>query len=166
MEEQSYLFDFSRVDSFIEHLNISFLISEMFKVISYDEETQEYEYEDDTIGDNFQLLIAEYGGRNIEDYLNSDGTLNISDEDEHIHIEDCALDYYNRGNGSSTIELHGNVTFEIGTDKNIPIKAIFLRNLNTGYVMGYSINNNPFTVTNQVVFDDDVIFWDISRFNQ
>ena len=166
MAEHSYLFDFIRVDSFIERLNIDFLIEDMYKVVGYDSETAQYEYEDDNIGENFQLVICEYGYDNIGNYLNSDGTLNISDSDTHIHIEDCALDYYNRGNGASSIELHGSVTFEIGDDVNIPIKAIFLRDKDTGYVMGYSINNRPFSVTNEVVFDDDVIFWDISRFNQ
>ena len=163
MAEQSYLFDFTRVDSFIDNLNVGFFIDEMFRVVRYDSETQQYEYEDDNIDDNFQLVIVEYGGDNIEDYLDSDGYLTVT---ENILVTDCALDYYNRGNGASSIELHGNVEFDIGTDVNIPIKAIFLRSKSTNYVMGYSINNRPFTVTNKVVFDDDVIFWDISRFNR
>lgn len=167
MAEQSYLFDFSRVDTFIENMNVAFFIDEMYHVIGYDRDTQSYEYEEDEeIDDAFQLVIVEYGQDNIEDYIDSDGFLIIDDDDPYIHIEDCSLDYYNRGNGQSTIELHGNVTFDIGVDVNIPIKAIFLRSKSTNYVMGYSINNRPFTVTNQVVFDDDVIFWDISRFNQ
>lgn len=163
MAEQSYLFDFSRVDSFIENMNVAFFTDEMFKVTGYDEDTQSYIYEDDNVGDNFELVIAEYGGNNIENYLDEDGFLTVT---ENILVEDCALDYYNRGEGSSTIELHGEVTFNIGADANIPIKAIFLRSKSTNYVMGYSINNRPFTVTNKVIFDDDVIFWDISRFNQ
>ena len=167
MAEQSYLFDFSRVDTFIENMNVGFFIDEMYHVLRYDVETQSYEYEEDEeIDDAFQLVIVEYGADNIEDYLDSDGYLIVDDDDPLVHIEDCSLDYFNRGNGSSTIELHGNVSFDIGDDVNIPIKAIFLRSKSTNYVMGYSINNNPFTVTNEVVFDDDVIFWDISRFNQ
>ena len=171
MAEQSYLFDFSRVDSFIENINVAFFIDEMFKVTGYDNTTGTYTYEDDDVDDNFQLVFVEYGEDNIEDYLDSDGFLLASyDEDDHpthghTHKMDCALDYYNRGNGSSTIELHDDVEFTIG-DKNIPIKAIFLRSTSTNYVMGYSINMRPFTVTNKVVFDDDVIFWDISRYNQ
>ena len=166
MAEQSYLFDFSRVESFIENINVAFFIDEMFKVVGYDTETGEYEYEDDDVDDNFQLIICEYGADNIGEYIDSDGFLILDDSSEYLHIVDCALDYYNRGNGSSTIELHGDVEFTIGDDVNIPIKAIFLRAKSTNYVMGYSINNRPFTVTNKVVFDDDVIFWDISRFNQ
>lgn len=162
MAEQSYLFDFSRVKSFIENINVGFFIEEMFKVIDYDEKTGEYKYEDDNIENNFELVIAEVGGNNIEEYIDSDGFLTVT---ENIRVEECALDFYNRDNGSSTIELHGTVSFNIG-DENVPIKAIFLRSKSTNYVMGYSINNRPFTVTNEVVFDDDVIFWDISRFNQ
>lgn len=163
MAEQSYLFDFTRVDSFIDNLNVGFFIDEMFRVTGYDSENQEYEYDDDNIGNNFQLVICLYGGDNIENYIDSDGYLTVT---ENILVTDCALDYYNRGNGASSIELHGNVEFDIGADANIPIKAIFLRSKSTNYVMGYSINNRPFTVTNKVVFDDDVIFWDISRFNR
>lgn len=163
MAEQSYLFDFTRVDSFIDNLNVGFFIDEMFRVIDYDEENQEYEYEDDNIEDNFQLVICLYGEDNVEDYLDSDGYLTVT---ENILVTDCALDYYNRGNGASSIELHGDVEFDIGADVNIPIKAIFLRSKSTNYVMGYSINNRPFTVTNKVIFDDDVIFWDISRYNR
>ena len=178
MAEQSYLFDFSRVDTFIENMNVGFFIDEMYHVLRYDVKTQSYEYEeDDEIDNAFQLVIVEYGADNIEDYLDENGYLKqeiefIDDgqgglvQRDDILIEDCSLDYFNRGNGSSTIELHGNVSFDIDDDVNIPIKAIFLRSKSTNYVMGYSINNNPFTVTNEVVFDDDVIFWDISRFNQ
>lgn len=170
MAEQSYLFDFSRVDSFIDNLNVGFFIDEMFRVTGY--ENGEYTYEDDTIEDNFQLVIVEYGDENIDYYLDADGYLKEEIEFEDgvqrsdVLIEDCALDYYNRGNGASSIELHGNVVFDVGVDANIPIRAIFLRSKSTNYVMGYSINNRPFRVTNQVVFDDDVIFWDVSRFNR
>lgn len=176
MAEQSYLFDFSRVESFIENINVGFFFEEMFKVIGYDEETGEYEYDDDNIENNFELVIMEYGESNIDYYLDTDGYLKEELEYESdgqgglvrkddVLVEECALDYYNRGYGSSTIELHGTVSFEIG-DVNVPIKAILLRSKSTNYVMGYSINNRPFSVTNEVVFDDDVIFWDISRFNQ
>lgn len=161
MAEQSYLFDFSRVDSFIENINVGFFIDEMFRVTGYVD--GQYTYEDDTIENNFELVIVKYGGNNISDYIDADGFLTVS---ENILVEDCALDYYNRGDGASSIELHGDVVFDIGVDVNIPIKAIFLRSKSTNYVMGYSINNRPFTVTNEVVFDDDVIFWDVSRFNQ
>jgi len=178
MAEQSYLFDFSRVDTFIENINVGFFIDEMFRVVRYDSSSGEYEYDDDNIDDNFQLIIVEHGAKNIEEYIDSDGYLkeeiefvddgqgNLIQRDD-VLIEDCALDYYNRGEGASSIELHGDVTFNIGVDVDVPIRAIFLRSKSTNYVMGYSINTTrPFTVTNQLVFDDDVIFWDVSRFNQ
>ena len=49
MAEQSYLFDFSRVDSFIENINVAFFIDEMFKVTGYDNTTGTYTYEDDDV---------------------------------------------------------------------------------------------------------------------
>ena len=62
MAEQSYLFDFTRVDSFIDNLNVGFFIDEMFRVTGYDSENQEYEYDDDsTIRD-----LLKYFTRNIE----------------------------------------------------------------------------------------------------
>ena len=164
MAEQSFLFDFTRLDSFVENINTAFFIDEMFKVTGVDSETGNYTYEDDNIEDNFELVIIKYGGDNISEYIDSDGLLKSEIEADSM-TETCALDYYNRGEGNATIELHDTVTFNIG-DVNIPIKAVLLRSYSTGYVMGYSINTRSFSVTNEVVFDDDVIFWDISRYIQ
>ena len=76
MAEQSYLFDFSRVDTFIENMNVGFFIDEMYHVLRYDVKTQSYEYEeDDEIDNAFQLVIVEYGADNIEDYLDENGYL-------------------------------------------------------------------------------------------
>lgn len=162
MAEQSYIFDFSRVDDFFENFNIKFKLADMWKVIGYDESTGEYIY--DGQGSNkFELVIIEVGGDNISEYLDANGELDETAV-SGIHTTTCALDWYNRGDGEGTIELHGNLSFNIGDD-NIPLKAILLRDDTSKYVMGYSINMNPFTVTNELVFDDDVIFWDISRFN-
>jgi len=164
MAEQSYLFDFTRVDTFFDYFNIAFFIDEMWQVNGYDEDTDSYTY-DNVIEDAcFELVLIEYGADNIDEYLTADGFLDTTAV-EGIHRMDCGLDWYNRGDGEATIELHDDVTFNIG-DVNMPLKAILLINKSTNYVMGYSINTNPFSVTNQVVLDDDVIFWDISRFNQ
>lgn len=159
---QSYIFDFTRVDDFIENSNIAYFYDKMFKVIDVDEEDGSYIYEDDTIEDNYELVLVEYGGDNISEYLDEYGCLDESIDD--ILVEDCSLDYYNKGNANATIELHDEVRFDIG-DENVPLKAILLRSKSTGYVMGYSINMVAVPVTNQVVFDNDVIFWDITRFN-
>lgn len=154
MAEQSYIFDFSRVPSFFENFNIGFFVDEMTKIIDGETVSEGTEC--------FELVWVDYGADNIGEYLTSDGLL-----DESVHIyqsKSCALDWIQDQYGDATIELHGNVEFNVG-ENNVPLKAIFLRNSSTGYVMGYSINMNPFSVTNKAVFDDDVIFWDISRFN-
>ena len=76
---------------------------------------------------------------------------------------ECTFD----SNGDMQIGLGAEVRFDtdqIG-ERNIPLKAIFLRDKASKYVMGYSINMVAFTVTNVVVFDEDVIFWDVVRYN-
>jgi len=167
MAEQSYLFDFTRTDDFFENFNINFKLEDMFKVTGYDSETQAYTYEDDTIGANYELAIILYGDDNFSMYLDTTSSYSKvkSNLMENAMVEDVSLDWYNRGDGEATIELHGSVTFEIGDD-NVPIKAVVLQDKTTKCVLGYSINMKPFSATNQIVFDDDVIFWDISRFNQ
>ena len=152
MAEQSYIFDFSRVPSFFEHFNIDFNISDM-----------------DGSSAKFQLVIAEYGGDNIDEYLDASGCLDTDIISvDTILVKDCKLSCTFDDYGDATIKLAESVTFGedegIG-DRNIPLKAIFLRDKTTGYVMGYSINLVSFNVTNAVVFDDDVIFWNTGRLN-
>lgn len=144
MAEQSYIFDFSRVPSFFEHINIDFNIADMDG------------------SENYELVWIAYGADNIGEYLENDGTLKSSIVT--YQTEPCGLDWIKDETGDGTIELHGDIEFNVG-EANVPLKAILLRDATTGYVMGYSINMNPFSVTNKLVFDDDVIFWDITRFN-
>ena len=147
---QSYIFDFSRVPSFFENFNINFLVSDM----------------DGT--NKFELVLCKHGADNIGDYLDQNGCLNIDDSSSELLIIDCGLDFVRDEFGDAKIELHDEAVFDenmIG-DQNIPIKAVFLRDSTTKYVMGYSFNRVPFTVTNKVIFDSDVIFWDITRINR
>lgn len=155
MAEQSYIFDFSRVPSFFRNFNSAFFVDEMYQTV------------DGTTTDAtncFELVWCSYGdGANIDDYLNEDGSL----DESKCTIYDtayCGLEYVEDEYGDATIGLHEAVEFTIG-DENIPLKAIFLRSRSSGYVMGYCINMVSFTVTNKAVFDEDVIFWDITRLN-
>lgn len=168
MAEQSYLFDFTRTDDFFEQFNLKFKVSDMYKVTGYNENTQEYSYAQGTGGDNFKLYVFHKGGANISEYL--DTTASYSKLKSSLLVEgtymekDIGLDWYNRGNGEYTVELHGDATFEIGEENSVQLRAILL--CCGDYVMGYSINMKPFSVTNQLVFDDDIIFWDITRFKE
>lgn len=147
MAEQSYIFDFSRTPTFFEHFNIDFNLADM-----------------DSTTANFEMAIVKYGGDNISEYLDSeDGTLDTDTiGSENILVEDCILSFESDSMGDITIRLAEAVSFDIG-DVNIPLKAIFLRDKVTGYVMGYSINLVPFNVTNAVVFDENLIFWNTGR---
>lgn len=152
--ERSYIFDFSRVPSFFAHMNvcddgIGFKLSDM------DGETL-----------NYELVICQSGGDNIGDYLDSDGLLDeatIDPQGTLLLSEDCSLKCNIDEYGDMQIRIGAETTFDIG-EQNIPLKAIFLRDKATKYVMGYSINMVAFTVTNKVIFDEDVIFWDIVRY--
>lgn len=159
------MFDFTRTDDFFEQFNIKFEIANMYNVTG--ETSSGYTYSNGSVGDNFTLKIVKYGGANIDEYLDSSASYSKLDVStigsSNILSEDCGLDWYNQGIDSCTIGLHDDVTFDIG-DGNVPIKAVFL--CCDDYVMGYCINIKPFSVTNEVVFNDEVIFWDISRLNQ
>ena len=155
MAEQSYIFDFTRVPSFFENFNVGFFVDEMYKPVG-DEVTPP-----ESTG-CFELVWCSYGdGTNIDDYLNEDGSLDETACTIH-DTEVCDLDWVQDEFGDATIGLHSAVTFTVG-DANVPLKALFLRNCSSGYVMGYCINMVSFTVTNEAVFDEDVIFWDITR---
>ena len=47
-------------------------------------------------------------------------------------------------------------------DDIFSLKAVFIRNKNTGFVMGYSINNTAFEITNVVKLEKDTILWSIT----
>lgn len=154
VEEQSYIFDFSRVDSFFDEFNKKFKLSDMNVPNNNGEITTNLK--------NFKLILASHCPENINECLNSNGTLDtsvVTIPDNSTKI--IGLDWIKRGYGEGTIELHDEVIFNIGAVEQ-PLKAVFLTT-NTGYVMGYSINPVTINVTNRIVFDDDVIFWDISR---
>ena len=149
--EQSFILDFTRSPSFFQNFNKEFDLDCM----------------DGTVDGSFQLIIASYSPDNILDCLDEDGHLNEDvtvgvDEDGNDLIENIGLVWTPDSYGDGTIGLSDDVTFDIG-DINTQIKAVFLIN-SDGYVMGYSINMVAIPVTYEVVFDEDVIFWDIRRY--
>ena len=160
---QSYNFDFSRVKNFFKNFNIKFKLADM----------NELDSEGEVIGtaqSKFELVLASYCSEDISDCLDSDGKIDTSNvtiakNSSNVDlIQTVGLDWVEDEFGDGSIQLHDTCTFNIG-DVTIPLKGVFLRtNDSNKYVMGYCINNVAFPVTNQVIFDDDVIFWNISRF--
>lgn len=132
-EEQSFLFDFQRSPTFLDNMNVKFHLLEM------------------NSSNNFQVVFSTYAPTNIQDCLNSDGTLN-SDVTIQESL-DCSLKWEN-----DIISIRNDVTWNIG-DAYYPLKAVFIRNKSNGYVMGYSINITSFEVTNEVIFEEDTILW-------
>ena len=159
--ERSYIFDFSRVPTFFAHMNVCRESGQStpvgFKLSDMDGETL-----------NYELVICQSGGDNISDYLTLDGLLDeatIDPQGTLLLAEDCSLECTIDDVGDMQIKIGAETTFDIG-EQNIPLKAIFLRDKDSKYVMGYSINMVAFTVTNAVIFDEDVIFWDIVRYKE
>lgn len=141
---QSYIFDFSRVDSFYEHLNIDFNISDM-------------------VGSegnaNFEFVLSEHSPNNIEECLDNDGCLNSSVDDNIT--EDVPLLWTNNDDGTNQISIDDDVEFTFG-DTIVQMKALFLREKTSGYVLGFCINMNTVSVTNKMVFEEDTILWTVS----
>lgn len=152
MSEQSIIFDFHHVKDFFEkRLNIGFsLINDMTHL------------EDGEIisptnpNTKFQLIISSYCSNEIEDCINSNGTINTTNVEVSKSV-DCGLSWLD-GN----ISLTEDATINLTSDEILPIKSIFLRNKSSGVVLGYSMNTTAFEVTNQVQFDEGTIFWSLN----
>ena len=136
MAEQSFLVDWSRVKNFWRAWNEEFTIQEM------------------NGANNFQLVFSSYTPNNIDDCLTNNGTL-TQDVLATSTVIDCGLTWDDNG----IVSISNNVTWNIGHETIIPLKAIFLRKKENGFVLGYSINQTSFDVTNKVIVDKDTVIW-------
>lgn len=133
---QSYIVDFNRVDSFFDNWNKKFNVSDM------------------NASNKFQIVLSSYSPNNIEECLNSNGTLNTTVV-TGTYVQDVALTWAN-----NTIKVAFDVTFSFG-DNVVPLKSLFIRDKTTGFVMGYSIFMNTFNASNQLIFDANTVLWSI-----
>ena len=136
---QSYIFDFKKSPTFFKKWN------KKFDVENLSSETMNIVLVDDICDDN------------IEDCLNSNGELKYSSP--NIVSEDCTLNFVEEDVNRSYIQLDDDVTFEFGT-ANFSMKGAFLTT-SEGYVLGYSINQYSLNITNEMIFEKDLIFFDI-----
>lgn len=136
VEPQSFLFDFTRVDSFFDQWNLAFKLTDM------------------TTSNNFELVFCYDAPNNIEECLN--GT--VLDESKvsiaQNGVVPCSLKWEDNG-----ISLRNNATWNIVNES--PLKAIFLRVRSNKYVMSYCINIEEFTCTNKIIFEGGLLFWRI-----
>lgn len=136
----SFPFDFNRVATFFDNWNVKFKTIDM------------------NTNANFEFVFATHSAENIDICLNGD--LLDTSVVEIGGTVDASLKWENE-----VISVNGDVVWNVG-NQHLPLKAIFLRDKSTQYVMGYSINNTAFNVTNQVIIDDGTILWSISNGNQ
>ena len=101
--------------------------------------------------DNFSFVFCSTAPSNINECL-SDGALNTSVVTV-IDSVDCPLTWEN-----NQISVGNDATLTIG-DTRVPLKAIFLKDKTTGFVLGYAINGNSFEVTNEIQFDEGTVMF-------
>ena len=135
MAEESILVDWSRTPNFWRKWNIDFKVDEMS-------------------GDNnFQLVFVSYAPDTIDECLDGD-VLNEDTESGTVRRINCGLRWDNDG----IITIADDVVWDIGNEI-IPLKAIFLVNKQTQFVLGYSINIKSFDVTNRLIVDGGTRLW-------
>ena len=134
---ESYPIDFTRVPKFFDYWNTQ------FKVINMRESEA-----------NFEFVFSTYCGENIDVCLN--GAVLDTSVVTIDGVVDASLKWENE-----IISVNGDVVWNVGA-RHLPFKAVFLRDKSTKCVMGYSINQTPFNVTNRVIISDGTILWSIS----
>ena len=142
---QSYVFDFTRVPKFMDDINRE----DCFDTADMD-----------GVNNNFEFVFATSCPTNIEDCLTNVGTIDTSKVSLYATGTGlCKLLWSTGVNGNRVMSIANNsVTIDIG-DVDVELKAMFLRDARTGYVLAYSINDRAVMVTNQVIFPVDGVLW-------
>lgn len=147
MADSSIVFDFSRTPDFIDNMNIGscFQLSEM-----------------DGTTKNFEFVLATSCPDNIEDCLDANGGLNnsvtvLNDVDGTV-----ALNYSKTTTNNNRIISMGStaISLDVGPVDTY-LKALFLRQVNTGYVLAYSILARTVPITNEIVLPASGVIWTI-----
>lgn len=139
MEEQSYILDFTRTPLFFDRWNIDFTVNEMKQNAN-----------------NFQIVYTGHAPDNINDCLTG-GVLNTTNVVvNNNYIVDFSLKY-----DDGVISVRNDATLTLN-DYIYPLKAVFIRNKATGFVMGYCINTTAFEITNSIKLAKDTILWSIT----
>ena len=118
---------------------------------------KEFDVED--IGTNcfYIVLIDDICDDNITDVLDVENKIKY--DEEHLLPLKCNLKYEDDGD-TSYVSLDGNVTHTFAQGKSFNMKGVFVTN-ESGYVMGYSINQYSFNINNQFIMDDGLKLWTI-----
>lgn len=147
----SYVFEFTRVDSFLDDMNREgkFDTADM-----------------DGISKNYRMVLVSDCPNNIEECIDIDGTLTDSVSIIDTMGEDdgfCALLWSKGINGERTISIaNSTVNYDLG-DASEELKAVFLVNIveGSGYVLAYAINSYSFPIDGEVILPCDGMLWSI-----
>ena len=143
-EVQSYLWDFSSVPLFINDLNVRFQLNDM-----------------NGSSTKFEFVFCDLCPTNIDEWLNSDGTLSSNVHIATVNSNPAKLNVKLLWDKNSRIiSIAEDTTLTLDYDI-IPVKAVFLRVKSTGYVLGYCVHNVAFDISNKVKFEKDTILWSI-----
>ena len=121
---------------------------------------KEFDVEDMGTNCFYIVLVDDECDNNFSDCINQDGQLRYSNQ-HYISVE-CELKY-TINNNAEQIALADDVTFDFdGTTypESFNMKGAFLTT-DSGYVMGYSINQYSINITTQMIFEKDLIFFDM-----
>ena len=120
---------------------------------------KEFDVED--IGTNcfYIVLIDDVCDDNISDVLDAENKIKY--DEEHLLSLECTLKYEDDGD-TSYVSLDGDVTHTFAEGESFNMKGVFVTN-ESGYVMGYSINQYSFNINNQFIMDDGLKLWTISE---
>ena len=135
MSEITYIFDFKRSPSFFDQFNKLFDLDNM-----------------DGNSDEFAFIFCSTAPSNISECILNDGTLDTSKVTVADTV-DCALSWED-----NKISVASDTVYNIGNTK-VPLKAFFLEDKSTGFILGYSINGNSFEVTNKIQFDEGTVLF-------
>ena len=147
-----YIFDFARVDSFLDDMNREgcFDTNDM-----------------DGLTPNYRMVLVSDCPNDINECLDDDGTLNTETVNviEGLDSEDgqCALLWSKGINGERAMSIaQSTVVYDLA-DRNEELKAVFLINTveGSGYVLAYAINSYSFPIDGEVILPCDGMIWNI-----
>ncbi|WP_409200630.1 hypothetical protein [Methanobrevibacter sp. DSM 116169] len=147
MSEISYVFNFRRVNTFIRDMNRS----GCFDLLQMD-----------GVNQNYRIVLSSSCPDNIVDCLDVDGTLKVNVVEIPIGDDGLCVLQYNEGlNNNSTISLGQNqVNMDVG-DGDVYLKAVFIVDNSTGYVLAYDILNRVVPINNEVTLPVAGVLWSI-----
>lgn len=140
---QSYIFDFRKSPSLIQKWNKEFDVEEIDTTCFY------------------LYLLDDICYDNIKQCLDSEGKFIFTNTQMTAHSvnQPCYLKSTHVTDTIDNIILKDDVTFTFG-ENNFAMKGAFLVT-DSGYVMGYSINTYSVNVTNQMIFEAGLEFFEI-----